>query len=153
MPNKKPTKSYKLSPEALDAIDALDEKITGKCKSQIVSEAIVQYALDHGVKVKGHKKKDTVDSIAKRTAKLERTLKALCRMTLYYECERDKEYEEAETAILEAIESGTKINTNALWREVKEKLPECMKDEDYFRIYIGGHGFPKAKVTRRKKKT
>lgn len=150
--NKKPTKSYKLTPAALDAIDALDEKIEGKHKSEIVSEAIVQYALDHGIKVKGRKKKDTVAGVAKRAATLERTVAALCRVVGGYSCELEKQLNEAKGTLSDAINSGTPRNAESLWREVDEELPECMQEKDKFMIYVGGHGLPKKRTAKSKTK-
>ena len=145
MPEKKPTKSYKLTSEALDAIDALDEAIEGKFKSEIVSEAIIQYALAHKIKIKGRKKKETIQGLAKRAEKLEQTVKALCRTALDYECDLQKQLDETKAAIAQSLTPKTRSNPRALWKQAEEKLPECMQSQDLFMIYLGGHGMPKMK--------
>ncbi|MCJ2165228.1 MULTISPECIES: hypothetical protein [unclassified Pseudodesulfovibrio] len=145
MKEMKPTKSYILTPEAIEAINALDEKIEGKFKSEIVSEAIVQYALAHKIKVKGRKKKDTIEGVAKRAAELERTVRALCRVVFDYECDLQKQRDEAKRVLTEAVDSDTPRNAEVLWKEKEEYLPECMQDKNIFMIYLGGYGIPKKK--------
>ncbi len=154
MPEKRPTKSYKLTPEALDAIDALDEKIEDKLKSKIVSEAIIQYALAHGIKVKGRDKSETLKSLSKKSKRLEKTVAALCRSAYAYECDLDKQEKKIKQVLAKAVRSGTSRNVEALWGVVEEDLPECMQSQgkDFFMIYVEGYGIPRKKAAKVRKK-
>jgi hypothetical protein len=152
------TRNYLYSVEAIKALDELavqlKEKGQKKNKAQIVSDAIVHYAHSQGIEVEGQKKEASLQSIAKKTRKLEQLVEALCRVVLGSDCEQEEELIEAEEALTDALKAGCKRNSDTLWKETQEDLPECMQDKDLFMIYVGGYGLPakpKPKGKRKKK--
>ena len=140
---RKPTKSYILSPEALEAIDDLNDAIKDKGKSQIVSEAIVQMALAHGIKVKGRKKRATLESLEKKTKQLDKVMESLCRLVFAYECDEEGPVQALGETIQEAVDSGVRRNANALWKAKSKDFPECVRSKDALRVYLKSEGKPK----------
>jgi len=136
-------RQYKLSAEAINAITDLDEKLDDKNMGQIVSEAVVQYALANGVAVEGHKKQATADNLARKVKKLEGTVKALSEIALLEAC-NIAAIKKAERLVQQEVDDGTKRNADALWEELEGRLPPCMGDDvDVFRVFLAVHGIPK----------
>ena len=150
------TRNYLYSAEAIKALDALAVQLKGKGqkknKAQIVSDAIVHYASSQGIKVEGQKEEVSLQSLAKKTRKLEQFVEALCRVVLSSDCELKEELMEAKEALTDALKAGCKRNANTLWEEAQDDLPECMQDKDMFMIYVGGHGLPTKPKSKGKRK-
>lgn len=141
-------RSYEFTPEADEALDMLKEKL-GKNRVQLVNEAVIQMAQAHGLKIKSRTDSITPAELKKKTDKLERVVKALCRNAIYYECEADEGYDDkVRKSIQEAVNSGTRRNADALWEKLKTKLPSCLKDEDAFLLYLTAEGIPSRRTDR-----
>ena len=140
-------RNYDFTPEADELLGELKKKL-GITRNELANKAIVQLALANGLSVKGKKKEESVQSLAKKYKELEKTIAALCRNAFYFQFEKEDQVTKAmrvtNEVIQKAIGSGTRRNVKSLWKAIKKKeLPGEVRYRDTFRIYIKGYGIPK----------
>jgi hypothetical protein len=139
------SRSYKFPQETLDQLQALDERIKGKTKRDIIVEAISMMAAEHGV---GKRKENSfsIDQLAKKLADQRKLINILCKTCLRYEFKAYQGEGDEEINIRQELKAIDKIidaksteqqKPQELYNAVKKELPEALKTEMNFKLYLG----------------
>lgn len=119
-------KSYPLTVEADRVLTEMKTKFK-TTKQELISEAIIRFAKEKGIKVKGAKGAN-VKRLSTKLKKQERTIAALSRLVLE-QCSSKNDLKEALDIVGDAVDSGVKTAVR-IKKNYKEELPTGLRSND-----------------------
>jgi len=132
------SRTYKFPQETLDQLQALDEKIKGKTKRDIIVEAISMMAAEHGVGERGEDSL-SLDKLKQQLDAQGKTIKLLCKTCVKYEfaeTEEKMDLDKMDKLIAKTKKASPGIEPKEVWTAVKKSLPEALKDSANFKLYL-----------------